>query len=87
MGEPHNMVAVQEAVLGVLEREGACGLNDLVIKFHDFAWSEVFAAVMAMSRDGRVVFYRIASTGYSDYRVTLASPSPTPTSDYIEACA
>lgn len=85
MGDSQNVVAVQEAVLGVLEREGTCCLNDLVAKFHDFSWSEVFAAVVTMSRDGRVVFYRMASTGYSDYRVTLASP--TPTSDYIQACA
>lgn len=85
MGDSQNIVAVQEAVLGVLEREGTCGLNDLVTKFRDYAWSDVFAAVVAMSRDGRVVFYRIVSTGYSDYRVAL--PPPTPTSGYIEARA
>jgi len=85
MGDSQNLVAVQEAVLGVLEREGACCLNDLVAKFRDYAWSDVFAAVGAMSQDGRVVFYRIVSTGYSDYRVAL--PSPTATSSYIEARA
>lgn len=82
MGDSQNVVAVQEAVLGVLEREGACYLNDLVAKFPDYAWSEVFAAVVAMSRDGRVVFHRMVSTGYSDYRVAL--PSSTPTSGYIQ---
>ena len=85
MGNSQNVVAVQEAVLGILEREGACRLNDLVTKLRDYAWSEVFASVDAMSRNGRVVLYRMVSTGYSDYRVAL--PSSTPTSGYIEAHA
>lgn len=85
MGDSQHMVAVQEAVLGVLEREGACGLNDLFAKFRDYTWSEVFAAVVAMSREGRVVLHRMARTGSSDYRVALLLPTPTP--GYIETRA
>ncbi|NJN36211.1 MAG: hypothetical protein HC794_03075 [Nitrospiraceae bacterium] len=49
---------LEDTILDVLQRTGPCSLDGIVqqLLLHD--WSEVFAAVDRMSRDGRIVLRR-----------------------------
>jgi 3-methyladenine DNA glycosylase AlkC len=69
----HTDISVEEAVVKILERSGSCSLDDLVAQLPDHKWSKVFAAVDAMSRDGRLSLRPLARAGY---RISLPSPKP-----------
>jgi 3-methyladenine DNA glycosylase AlkC len=56
--------SVEEVIAAILKRSGSCGLEDLVARLPARHWSEVFLAVDAMSRDGRLALRRIAKSGY-----------------------
>lgn len=69
----HANLHVEEAVVEILKRSESCCLDDLVTQLPDHTWSAVFAAVDAMSRDGRLSLRRIAR---AEYRISLLSPKP-----------
>ena len=67
----HANIPVEEAVVEILKRSESCCLDDLVTQLPDHTWSAVFAAVDAMSRDGRLSLRRGAR---SSYQISLLSP-------------
>ena len=56
--------SLENAIRRVLENTGSRSLDDLVQQFPNHAWSEIFAAVDRMSRDGRLMLSRFPRTGY-----------------------
>ena len=67
----HANIPLEEAVVEILERSEPCCLDDLVTQLPDHNWSAVFAAVDAMSRDGRLSLRRVSK---SSYQISLLSP-------------
>lgn len=49
---------VEDTILDVLQKSGPCSLDDVVQQLLHHDWSEVFAAVDRMSRDGRILLRR-----------------------------
>ena len=62
---------VEDTIIDVLRRTGPRCLDDLVGQLPNHEWSEIFAAVDQMSRDGRLVLHRIPRTGYQVSRPSL----------------
>ena len=60
----HTDTSVEDSVVEVLERSGPCSMDDLVRQLTEHGWSDVFAAVDQMSRDGRLVLRRVHGVGY-----------------------
>jgi hypothetical protein len=61
----------EESIIEILESIGSCSLDNVVRLLHPhLSWSDVFAAVDRMSRDGRVLLRQV---GYSTYQITLPS--------------
>jgi hypothetical protein len=60
---------VEDKILHVLQRTGPCSLDDVVQQLLHHDWSEVFAEVDRMSRDGRIVLRR--DPGSLGYRLSL----------------
>lgn len=65
---PINLSA-EKAVIDVLERNGSCSLDDLVMQLPNFSRSDVFLAVDRMSRESLVVLRRLRGS----YHIALAS--------------
>lgn len=62
---------VEDAIIEVLQRAGPCCLDDLVGQRPNQEWSEMFAAVDQISRDGRLVLRRISGIGYQVSRLSF----------------
>jgi len=61
----------EERIIEILESTDPCSLDDVVRFLHPhLSWSDVFAVVDRMSRDGRVLLRQV---GYSTYQITLPS--------------
>jgi hypothetical protein len=65
---------VEDTILDVLQRTGPCSLDGVVQQLLHHDWSEVFAAVDRMSRDGRIVLRRDPES--SGYRLSLPLSHP-----------
>ncbi|MDP3090548.1 MAG: hypothetical protein Q8N04_07725 [Nitrospira sp.] len=55
---------MEDPIIDVLQRTGPCCLDDLVVQLPNHDWSEIFATVDRMSRDGRLVLRRFPRSGY-----------------------
>ena len=64
--------SVEEVIVEILKQGGSCGLDDLVAQLPAHHWNEVFLAMDAMSRDGRLTLRCIPRSGY---QVSLRSPT------------
>ncbi len=45
---------VEHAILQDLERRGPCSIDELVQRFPDFSWNQIFSTVDQLSRSGRL---------------------------------
>jgi hypothetical protein len=61
---------IEEAIVEQLRLRGPCCLDDVVTHLPDRSWGEVFLALNRMSRNGRVLHYRLGS---SPYQIALRS--------------
>lgn len=60
---------VEDSIFDVLQRTGPCSLDNIAQQLLHHDWSEVFAAVDRMSREGRIVLRRNPES--SGYRLSL----------------
>jgi hypothetical protein len=65
-------IDAEEIILEMLQRTGPCNLDDLVTYLPTLSWSEVFAAIDRMSRDGLLLLRRL---GPATYQIALSSQS------------
>ena len=65
---------VEETILDILQRSGPCSLDDVVQQLLHHDWSEIFAAVDRMSRDGRILLRRNPES--SGYHLSLPLSHP-----------
>lgn len=57
-------VNVESAIRIELTSRGPCTLDALLHRLHQFSWSEVFAAIDRLSREGRLVLRHPTRFGY-----------------------
>lgn len=62
---------IQDAVIDILAHMGPCMMDEVIRSLPAHGWSEIFSAVDAMSRDGRLVLRR-SSNSSSEYQVSLS---------------
>jgi len=55
---------VEEAIIEQLRLRGPCCLDDVATYLPDFSWAQVFLAVDRMSRNGKLLYYRLGSSAY-----------------------
>ncbi|HKT35795.1 MAG TPA: hypothetical protein VJR03_13295 [Nitrospira sp.] len=72
-----NAMTVQSAIRLHLIREGPCTLENLLSRFSQFSWSEIFSVVDQLSREGSLVLRRPSRLGYE---VSLKTESFNPRS-------
>lgn len=70
--------SIDEAVIAVLKHTGTCTIDEAIEALPQHKWSEVFSAIDAMSRDGRVVLRRLVGPGYQ-----LSLPALCRAVDYV----
>lgn len=66
---------IQSAIRTELIRQGPCTLQALLDRLPQFSWSEVFAVIDRLSRDGHLVLRHPARF---DYEVSAAPTWPAP---------
>src|SRR6266705_6230094 len=53
---------VEKAIIEQLRLRGPCCLDDVATYLPDFSWAQVFLAVNRMSRNGKLLYYRLGSS-------------------------
>src|SRR5262245_58127496 len=66
---------IQSAIRAELSRKGPCALQTLLDRLPQFSWSEVFAVIDRLSRQGHLV---LRHPTRFDYEVSVAPTCPTP---------
>jgi hypothetical protein len=68
-------VTVESAIRTELTSRGPCTLDALLQRLSQFSWSEVFAAIDQLSREGRLV---LRHPTRFDYEVSIGQTQPAP---------
>lgn len=55
---------VEDTLVETLRRFGPCCPEDLIVRFPNHDWNEIFATVGRMSQDGRLVLSRVPGLWY-----------------------
>jgi|CXWL01.1.fsa_nt_gi hypothetical protein len=72
---------IESAIRMELYRNGPCALRALIKRLPQFSWSEMFAVIDGLSREGRLVLHRTADY---DYEVS-ARPIPSASCEQLDA--
>lgn len=68
-----HLSTVEQAILDDLERRGPCTIDELLQRFPDFSWNQVFTSVDQLSRNGRLTLRHPTTF---QYLVSLNSQRP-----------